>query len=151
MTRDGVLRELLGGRWHTTHPDRFNMILRMPRSCLNRTSETANDGAHSKARCFTPTFGRSAVSASDVDGFEPEDYRRKYPVSSWCYLVPYRRNWRTSVWIEIEDTRSTNAGDTVPESSGTKATCPHASQRTIVAAGDATCPSRACVRCGISR
>jgi hypothetical protein len=28
VTRDHVLRELLGGLWHTTHPDRFEMILR---------------------------------------------------------------------------------------------------------------------------
>jgi hypothetical protein len=48
---------------------------------------------------YVRTIG--GVSLFDFEGFEPEDYGRKYPMSSWSYFVPYRRDWRTFVWIEI--------------------------------------------------
>ncbi len=102
-TRDDVLRELLGGLWHTTHPDRFEMILQsaaiLPEPDIpNNQRWSILEGP--KFYPYVRTIG--GVSLFDFDGFDPEDYAQKYPMSSWSCFVPYRRDWRTSVWIEID-------------------------------------------------
>ena len=103
VLRDSVLRELLGGLWHATHPDRFEMILRsaaiLPEPEIPE-NERWSTFEGPKFYPYVRTIG--GVSLFDFDGFEPENYGRKYPMSSWSYFVPYRRDWRTSVWIEID-------------------------------------------------
>lgn len=100
--RDSVLRELLGGIWHTTHPDRFEMILQSAAILAEPNIPENERWSTLEGPKFYPyvrTIG--GVSLFDFNGFEPEDYGRKYPMSSWFYFVPYRRDWGTSVWIEI--------------------------------------------------
>lgn len=91
VTRDDVLRELLGGLWHTTHPDRFEMILRsaaiLPEPDIP-DNERWSTFEGPKFYPYVRTIG--GVSLFDFDGFEPENYGRKYPMSSWSYFVPYR-------------------------------------------------------------
>ena len=42
--RERTLAKLLGGLWHTTHPDRFDAILKTVRYSRNRTFQTASVG-----------------------------------------------------------------------------------------------------------
>ncbi len=103
VVHDDVLGELLGGLWHTTRPDRFEMILRsaaiLPEPDIP-DSERWSTFQGPKFYPYVRTIG--GVSLFDFDEFEPEEYGRKYPMSSWSYFVPYRRDWRSSVWIEID-------------------------------------------------
>lgn len=103
VTRDSVLRELHGGLWHTTHPDRFEMILRSAAILPEPDIPDNERWSTLEGPKFYPYVRKiGGVSLFDFDGFEPENYGRKYPMSSWSYFVPYRRDWRTSVWIEID-------------------------------------------------
>ena len=101
--RDAVLRELRGGLWHTIHPDRFEMILQttafLPEPAIPDAERwsTRNGPRHYP---YVRLIG--GVSLFDFEGFDPEEYRGKYPMSSWTYLVPYQRDWRAAVWIEID-------------------------------------------------
>jgi hypothetical protein len=98
-----VLRELIGGLWHTTHPDRFAHILVsggiLPNPDLPDTKRwKAAHGPHYHP--FVRTLG--GVSLFDFHQFNPEDYSEKYPLSSWAYFVPYSLEWGCAVWIEID-------------------------------------------------
>jgi hypothetical protein len=97
-----IWRELQGGLWHTTHPSYFQRILTLgailpepdiPES--NRWKTSRGPDYHSYVR----TIG--GVSLFDFDGFQPEKYNKKYPLSNWEYFVPYRKDWQSAVWIEI--------------------------------------------------
>jgi hypothetical protein len=103
VTRDSVLRELLGGLWHATHPNRFEMILRsaaiLPEPNIP-DNERLSTREGPKSYPYVRTIG--GVSLFDFDGFDPEAYGQKYPMSSWFDFVPFRRDWQTSVWIEID-------------------------------------------------
>jgi len=103
VTRDSVLRELLGGLWHATHPDRFEMILRSA-AILPGPDIPDNDrwSTFEGPNSYPYVRKIGGVSLFDFDEFEPETYGQKYPMSSWSYFVPYRRDWRTSIWIEID-------------------------------------------------
>lgn len=98
-----VLRELLGGLWHTTRRDRFDAIL-LAEAILPEPNIPNNERWSS---CDGPELypyvrAIGGVSLFDFDSFEPDIYSRDYPLSSWAYFVPYHRGWRASVWIEID-------------------------------------------------
>src|SRR4051812_34740302 len=103
VTRECVLRELVGGLWHATHPDGFGMILRsgaiLPEPDIPEC-ERWSTFQGPKFYPYVRTIG--GVSLFDFDGFEPEQYGRQYPMSSWFNFVPYRPEWRSPVWIEID-------------------------------------------------
>lgn len=103
VTRDSVLRELLGGLWHATHPDRFEMILRSA-AILPEPDIPANDrwSTFEGPNSYPYVRKIGGVSLFHFDEFEPETYGQKYPMSSWSYFVLYRRDWRTSIWNEID-------------------------------------------------
>lgn len=106
MASDRVLQELLGGLWHSTHPDRFEMILRtgaiLPEPDIPN-SERWSTFQGPKHYPYVRTLG--GVSLFDFEGFDADVYGQKYPMSSWFNFVPYRREWRCSVWIEIDRER----------------------------------------------
>jgi len=41
------------------------------------------------------------VSLFDFHQFEPHPYQSAHPLSNWHEFVPYRKDWRGAVWIEI--------------------------------------------------
>jgi len=104
--RDHVLKELIGGLWHTTHPDRFRSILNesaiLPEPNLP-DSERWGTAAGTEFHPYVRSLG--AISLFDFEDFDPDSYSEKCPSSSWAYFVPYRRDWSCAVWIEIDRTK----------------------------------------------
>lgn len=104
--RDRVLEELTGGLWHSTHPDRFEMILAagaiLPEPTIPE-SERWSTREGPKYYPYVRWIG--GVSLFDFHEFDADDYTQKYPASSWSYFVPYHREWKCSVWIEIDRKR----------------------------------------------
>lgn len=99
-----VLRQLYDGLWHTTHPDRFQSILKsgaiLPEPNIpNEERWITKDGEYPYVR----TLG--GVSLFDFSKFDAEEYSRTYRLSSWFEFVPYRESWSCSVWIEIDRTK----------------------------------------------
>jgi len=97
------LRELYGGLWHMTHPERFKAIMAsgalLPDPEVpdgDRWGTSQGPGHYPHVR----TLG--GVSLFDFDQFDAEEYSERCPSSSWCEFVPYRQDWGCSVWIEID-------------------------------------------------
>jgi hypothetical protein len=42
------------------------------------------------------------VSLFDFRDFDPEEYSKKYPISTWREFVPYRSSWGEAIWIEVD-------------------------------------------------
>jgi hypothetical protein len=91
MNRDFIWRELHGGLWHTTHPDRFRVIL----TCgaivpvpdipvIERWKASAGPEFYPYVR----TLG--GVSLFDFNNFDSESYSEKFPLSSWYEFIPFR-------------------------------------------------------------
>ena len=106
LMRNLVLKELHGRLWHTTHPDRFKSILKIG-SILpepenpNPDRWTTIDGGD-----YCPYARKlGGISLFDFDQFDPERYAARCPMSSWYVFVPYREDWGSSVWIEIDRER----------------------------------------------
>ena len=49
---------------------------------------------------YVRTLG--GVSLFDLREFEPDSYRERCPLSTWTEFVPYREDWKASIWIEID-------------------------------------------------
>lgn len=102
-TRAYVLSKLRNRLWHTTSLDRFKRIL-----ADGFLSPEPNIPEHERWKTsrgpeyypFARTLG--AVSLFDFDDFDPDEYDRNYPMSSWAEFVPFRSIWGHSVWIEID-------------------------------------------------
>jgi hypothetical protein len=103
LMRRLVLKELLGGLWHTTPLDRFQRILELG-SILPIPENPNPDGwktMDGEPYCsYAHTLG--AVSLFDFDQFDPESYATRCPMSSWQTFVPYREKWGSAVWIQID-------------------------------------------------
>ena len=96
------MRELCGGLWHTTRPDRFQNILadgsivpepKIPNSDRWKTSQGTDHYPYVRML--------GGVSLFDFDQFNAERYTEQFPMSSWYEFVPYPPSWGCSVWIEI--------------------------------------------------
>jgi hypothetical protein len=106
QSRKVVLKELLGGLWHTTPPDRFQRILEL--GAILPIPENPNpDGWRTMDgepyRSYAHTL--NGVSLFDFDHFDSESYGQKCPMSSWYEFVPFREKWGSAVWIEIDRQR----------------------------------------------
>jgi len=106
MNPDFVWLELHGGLWHTTHPERFRRILvhgaiipepDIPESDRWKTSNGPE--------CYPYVRTLGGISLFDFDNFDLKTYSEQYPLSSWDYFVPYRKDWGCAVWIEIDRER----------------------------------------------
>jgi hypothetical protein len=101
--RDTILKELYGGLWHTTHPDRFKSILAcgaiLPEPDIPETERwktSQGESHHSYVRFL------GGVSLFDFEDFDPDKYSIKCPASSWAEFIPFRSSWNVAVWIEIK-------------------------------------------------
>lgn len=103
LMRDSVLKELHGRLWHTTHPNRFKMILEtgviLPSKEAGNPDRWKSLGGED---CCPYVEKLGGVSLFDFAGFDPETYSREYRLCSWDTFVPYREDWGSSVWIEID-------------------------------------------------
>lgn len=106
QSRNLVLKELLGGLWHTTPFDRFQRILELG-SILPIPEVPNPDGWRTMSgepyRSYAHTL--NGISLFDFDGFDPESYATKWPMSSWYEFVPFREQWGSAVWIELDRIR----------------------------------------------
>lgn len=108
MTRELVLKKLMGGLWHTTHPDRFTQILKSggilpePAGIPEKERWATRDGRESYP--YVRFIG--GVSLFDLRNFEPESYTAEFPSSSWSYFIPCNLMWDSAVWIEIDRERA---------------------------------------------
>ncbi len=95
---------VLGGRlWHTTKPERYQMILDAGCILPNPPISDQERWKTGQGPDFYPYVRLlDGVSLFDFEGFNPEHYSKKYPLSSWREFVPYRRTWGQAVWIEID-------------------------------------------------
>ncbi len=88
-----IWRELWGGVWHTTRPDRFLSIL--------------DDGAVLPAPPNSDHKGTFAQSLGGVSLFDFRELDRLLvPSSAWRTFVPYKTNWAGAVWLEVDHERS---------------------------------------------
>jgi hypothetical protein len=98
-----VLPELVGRLWHTTHPDRLKNILAadaiLPEPDIP-DHERYGTGLGKDHYPYVRVLG--GVSLFDFNQFDPDEYGKRFPVSTWSAFVPYRRDWGRSVWIEID-------------------------------------------------
>ncbi len=103
MNRNLVLLELVGGLWHSTHPERFQHILEtgaiLPEPDIPE-SERWSTYLGSRYYPYVRTLG--GVSLFDFKGFDPDKYTERFPMSSWSYFVPHHRGWGCAAWIEID-------------------------------------------------
>lgn len=98
-----VLAELHGRLWHTTHPDRFQAILTSGAILPEPENPNPDRWRTVGGQDYCPYARKlGGVSLFDFDQFDPETYGEKYPCSSWYEFVPYREDWGSSVWIEID-------------------------------------------------
>src|SRR5262249_7499642 len=101
--RGPILRNLYGGLWHTTHPERFKAILASGALLPDPEMPDGDRWGTSQGPDHYP-YVRTlrAISLFDFDQFDAEAYSERCPSSSWCEFVPYRQHWGCAVWIEID-------------------------------------------------
>jgi len=92
---------LLNAYWHTTSIENYQSIL----ECGNILPESSNfdhrwaEGLGSSHYPFVRTLG--GVSIFDFHGFDPQDYSKKFPLSSWHVFVPSQRDTNSAIWIKL--------------------------------------------------
>lgn len=98
-----IWRELWGGVWHTTRPDRFLSILDdgaiLPEPSIPN-GERWGIALGPDLYPFVRSIG--GVSLFDFRGFAPVTYQEKYTVSMWRTFVPYRQDWAGAIWLEVD-------------------------------------------------
>jgi hypothetical protein len=98
-----VMQRLQGAVWHTTNRERFQGIMRsgaiLPEPDI-RDTERWSTAQGSNWYPYVRTLG--GVSLFDFREFNPEQYSKDYPLSTWAEFVPYRSTWKEAVWIGID-------------------------------------------------
>jgi hypothetical protein len=86
--------------WHTTHPDRWEAIVR---DGFVKAEPDLPESAR-WGRPEQPGYVRSlgGISLFDFGGFEPKDYDARYRLSSWRTFVPFRADWGEAIWLKID-------------------------------------------------
>jgi len=107
MGNDEDFPNLLRGRlWHTTSSDRYQQIVESGFILPNPPVPDDERWGTIQGPDYYPYVRfLGGVSLFDFNGFDPESYGEKYPLSTWIEFVPYRRQWGKSVWIEINRQR----------------------------------------------
>lgn len=97
------METLRGGLWHTTSEKRFEGI--RSRKAILATPPIPDDerwGTLIGPDGWPYVRILGGVSLFDFSMFDPKDYERTCPLSSWREFVPFLRSWGASVWIEID-------------------------------------------------
>ncbi len=93
-----------GGLWHTTHPSRFEAILRagalLPEPPMPDSERWYAGGGVEHGPLVRKLGG---VSLFDFAGFPGwESFRERYPSCDLGFFVPVHRKWDEAVWIEVD-------------------------------------------------
>jgi hypothetical protein len=103
MLRVLVLQRLQGGVWHTTNSDRLQGILNSGAILPEPNIPDAERWSAGRGSQWYPYVRiLSGVSLFDFRGFNPEQYSKDYPLSTWAEFIPFRSVWKEAVWIEID-------------------------------------------------
>ena len=96
-------RTLKGAVWHTTSHERYQMIIASghilstpPIPDVERWKTSAGPEYYPYTRII------NGVSLFDFRDFRAADYSREYPLSDWDTFVPVRKDWNTSIWIQVD-------------------------------------------------
>lgn len=101
--RPSVLKILVGGLWHTTSEERYKSIIECGSILVDPKipdSERWVTNRGSENYPYTRTLG--GVSLFDFEDFDPDQYDKRFPSSSWREFVPICKKWQSSIWIEID-------------------------------------------------
>ena len=93
--------QLLNAFWHTTSVNRYQSIIDSGfiKPEPNIKGHRWGVGMGPSHYPFVRKIG--GVSIFDFFGFEPEQYSKKFPVSSWRSFVPIQKNWNQAIWIKL--------------------------------------------------
>ena len=95
--------ELLNGLWHTTSLERLSGILKhgsiTPKPNIPDSERWCTRNGE-KNYPYVRHIG--GVSLFDFQGFNPDKYSQKYPLSSWQVFVPKNQKFDDTIWIEID-------------------------------------------------
>ena len=101
--RRKVLAELHGRLWHTTLPDRFQQILKtgaiLPEPNIP-DADRWNTSGGSDSYPYVRKIG--GVSLFDFCEFDPVEYQKACPMSTWHQFVPFQESCGSAIWIEID-------------------------------------------------
>ncbi len=101
--RSEVLDMLVGGLWHTTSDDRYKSILRSGAILARPDIPDADRWKTGRGPDYYPYVRHlGGVSLFDFDGFDRAEYQKRCPLSSWTEFVPFRAEWGSSVWIQLD-------------------------------------------------
>ena len=98
-----VLSALHGSVWHATNSQRYERILSggaiLPEPAIPDSDRWGT--APGTIGCpYVRSIG--GISVFDFRDFDPEEYSKSFPVSSWREFVPYRSAWGEAIWIEVD-------------------------------------------------
>jgi hypothetical protein len=98
-----VLSVLRGSVWHTTNSQRYKRIL-SGGAILPEPAIPDSDRWGTALGTIGCPYVRSigGISLFDFRDFDPEEYSKSFPVSSWREFVPYRSTWGEAIWIEVD-------------------------------------------------
>ena len=101
--------KLQNGIWHTTHPDRFESIMKEglkpePDIPNNDRWKTSHGPEYYP---FVRKIG--GISLFDFRNFNPDIYGSTHPMSDWNEFVPHRKEWTGAVWIQINQSMLGNS------------------------------------------
>jgi hypothetical protein len=100
---DFLAARLQGRLWHTTHPERFKLIMAegglLPEPPIHNAHRWRTRGGP-KYYPFVRTLG--GVSLFDFADFDPDLYESSYPLSKWRTFTPHIKSWGGAVWVEIK-------------------------------------------------
>ena len=95
--------ELRGAVWHTTSVQRFADITRTGNILAEPglpDSERWKTVGGPENYPYVRKLG--GVSLFDFREFDEGHYCKTYPLSTWQVFVPFRYEWKSSIWIEID-------------------------------------------------
>lgn len=103
MANMGTLHDRLhGGLWHTTHPERFQEIVKFGYLSVNPNIPNLERWKASRPEHYPLVRFLGGVSLFDFARFDTEKYEQSHPLSNWYEFVPHLKSWGGAVWINID-------------------------------------------------
>ena len=102
---DSALEYLRVGLWHTTSHERFVGIKKAGKILVE---PDLPKGSRWKDQCesYYPYVRKiGGVSLFFLRDFDPDEYSKACPMSSWYEFIPFQPNLGTSVWIQMKTER----------------------------------------------
>ncbi|TBE77244.1 hypothetical protein ELH01_08300 [Rhizobium ruizarguesonis] len=103
-----IITRLAGGLWHTTSQRLFEAI--MTDGFVRPEPSIPGSDRYGGGRSVSFVRLIGGFSVFDVpNDFDVEQYRNDFRASSIDEFMPYRRDWKRSIWIKIDPVACGNA------------------------------------------